>query len=173
MPNFSHVSIGIGYQHPPKWFVDLDLIASLHTIMHIELLFLTRYEFGRDSFIWSRIKKLEMILKVCNALGHNWSKYKPFFNCKKPCFSKINHYYPSKKGAECANLPMLLCWNKTKVLVILAYKTRFARVRTARRWTALSHRSCIDPTCQSHTLDPTPEVPFPRLSAAIRLLIKD
>ena len=55
----------------------------------------------------------------------------------------------------------------------LTYKARFAQVRAARGWTALSHRSCIDPTCQSHTLDPTPEVPFQRLSAAIRLLIKD
>ena len=35
------------------------------------------------------------------------------------------------------------------------------------------HGSSIDPTHQAHTLDPTPEVPFPRLLAAIRLLIKD
>ena len=41
----------------------------------------------------------------------------------------------------------------------LANKARFARVRAARGWTALSHRSCIDPTYQSHTLDPPPEPP--------------
>ena len=55
----------------------------------------------------------------------------------------------------------------------LANKARFAHDRAARGWTALSHRSCNDPTFQSHTLEPTPEVPFPRLSPAIRLLIKD
>ena len=62
---------------------------------------------------------------------------------------------------------------KMKEELKLANKARIARVRAARGCTALSHRSCIDPICQSHTLDPTPEVPFPRLSAAIRLLIKD
>ena len=43
----------------------------------------------------------------------------------------------------------------------------------AHGWTALHYRSCIDPTCLSHTLDPTPEVPFPKLSAAIWLSKKD
>ena len=33
--------------------------------------------------------------------------------------------------------------------------------------------SCIDPTHQSHTLDPTLKAAFQKLSAAIRLLIKD
>ena len=39
--------------------------------------------------------------------------------------------------------------------------------------TALYHGSCIDPTHLSHTLDPTPDDPFPITQLAIRLLIKD
>ena len=39
--------------------------------------------------------------------------------------------------------------------------------------TPLYHGSCIDPTHQSHTLDLTPDLPFPITQLPIRLLIKD
>ena len=39
--------------------------------------------------------------------------------------------------------------------------------------TLLYHGSCIDLTHQSHTLDPTPGVPFPITHLPIQLLIKD
>ena len=35
------------------------------------------------------------------------------------------------------------------------------------------HGASIDPTYQSHTLDPTPDLPFPISQVTIRLLIKD
>ena len=37
--------------------------------------------------------------------------------------------------------------------------------------TVLYHGSSIDPTHQAHTLDPTPEVPFPITHVPIRLLL--
>ena len=39
--------------------------------------------------------------------------------------------------------------------------------------TTLYHGSCIDPTHQFHTLDPTTQVPFPIPQVPIKLLIKD
>ena len=56
---------------------------------------------------------------------------------------------------------------------ILAINARFARVRAARGWSQAYQGSCIDPTHQSHPLDPTWEVQFLRLSPPIRLLDKD
>ena len=57
--------------------------------------------------------------------------------------------------------------------VTLVPHNTLTRQKAVREWTGQYHCSCIDLTHQSHTLDPTPEVPFPKLSAAIRLSIKD
>ena len=58
-------------------------------------------------------------------------------------------------------------------LEILDKKAHFARVLAALGWSALYHGSCIDPTNQSHTLNPPPDLPFPISKVTIQLLIKD
>ena len=81
-----------------------------------------------------------------------------FHSCRGTSFTKLS------MASLITSMPHGLdTWNNENSLI----------KRASRGWTALSHRSCIDPTCQSHTLDPIPEVPFPKLSAAIQLLIKD
>ena len=60
---------------------------------------------------------------------------------------------------------------KVKAAVII-YKNSPIK-RALRGWSLLYHWSCIDPTHQSHALDPAPDVPLPILLVPIRLLDKD
>ena len=67
----------------------------------------------------------------------------------------------------------LMCIRRRcRLHLLLMLSFRFKKHSPINGWTALYHRSSIYPTCQSHTLNLTPEVQFPKLSAVIRLLIE-